>query len=207
MKKLIALLLALTVVAATAAGCTNTKNDETTESTTEATTEATTGETTAENDTASNSAAAVLQKVWDLYGEDEKFFAYGGDGTNMVEGQPAGYTDMEALENQLLLPPDWQSSVTQIGSLFHGMNLNNFTAGCFKLADGVEAAAFADTLHDAALDNQWMCGFPEKLLIADVDGAYTVLVFGLTDFVDAFQGHLTEAYDQVTVRYAEALSE
>ncbi len=150
-------------------------------------------------------ALELLETVWGLYGEDEKFPVFGGDGLNMVDGAPGAYTDMEALQSQLLVPVEEQAKVTEIASLFHGMMLNNFSCGAFKLAEGVDAAAFADTMYAAVTGNQWMCGFPEKVMIATL-GDCVVMVFGLNDAVNPFEAKLTEAYPDAVVKYSEALA-
>lgn len=216
MKKLISLLLVLVMVAAMAAGCGQKDGNTDTTATTAATTEATTAPTetteSVEDITVATqpaaepgTALAVLQDVWALFGENEKFFAFGGDGLNMVDGAPGAYTDMEALTVQLLVPESQQANVTEIASLFHGMMANNFTCGAFKLAEGVDAAAFADTMYNAAKNNQWMCGMPEKVMVAVVDDI-VVLVFGLSDVLDTFEANLVEAYPNAEVKYAEAIA-
>ena len=150
-------------------------------------------------------AVELLETVWALYGDDEKFPVFGGDGLNMVDGAPGAYTDMEALQSQLLVAPEQQANVTEVASLFHGMMLNNFTCGAFKLAEGVDAAAFADMMKEAVTTNRWMCGFPEKYMIAVV-GEYVVMVFGLNDAVNPFEAELTEAYPQTEVKYSGAIA-
>ena len=216
MKKLIALLLVLVMVAAMAAGCNNNETPETTEATTTAPTEATTvpvedttapvEDTNAPVAAASNDAVVVLSNIWNLFGEDEKFFTFGGDGNNMVDGAPGVYADMEALTNQLIVPAEQHANIAEIGALFHGMMLNNFTSGAFKLVEGADAAAFADALHEAVANNRWMCGFPEKMMIAVVDGQYVVLAFGLNDVIGTFEAKLMEAYPEAEVKYAEAIN-
>ena len=151
------------------------------------------------------SALELLETVWALYGDDEKFPVFGGDGINMVDGAPGAYTDMEAQHSQLLVPADQQANDAEIASLFHGMMLNNFSCGAFKLAEGVDAAAFADTMYTAVTGNQWMCGFPEKVMIAVV-GDCVVMVFGLNDAVNPFEAKLVEAYPDAEVKYSEALA-
>ena len=208
MKKLIALLLALVMVIGLVACGNNNETPEVPENNDNAQTPETpeTPEVPEEPVvTGPATALELLETVWGLYGEDEKFFVFGGDGMNMVDGAPGAYTDMEALQSQLLVPAEEQDKVSEIASLFHGMMLNNFTCGAFKMAEGVDAAAFADTLYTAVTGNQWMCGFPEKVMIAVV-GDYVVMVFGLTDVVDTFQAKLTEAYSNTEVKYAEALA-
>ena len=149
------------------------------------------------------SALELLEKVWNLY--EEKFYAFGGDGLNIVDGAPGAYTDMEALQSQLLVPVDQQANISEIASLFHGMMANNFTCGAFKMADGVDAAAFADTMYEAAMNNQWMCGIPERVMVAVV-GDCVVMVFGLNDAVNPFEAKLMEAYSYAEIKYSEAIA-
>lgn len=200
MKKLIALLLALTMVIGLAA-CGNSNNETPETPDVPETTEGTKAPAVSGPAT----ALELLETVWALYGDDEKFPVFGGDGLNMVDGAPGAYTDMEALQSQLLVPAEEQANVTEIASLFHGMMLNNFSCGAFKLAEGVDAAAFADTMYNAVAGNQWMCGFPEKVMIAVV-GDYVVMVFGLNDAVNPFEAKLTEAYPNADIKYTEALA-
>ena len=201
MKKLIALLLALVLVMGLVA-CGEKTPENPTEEPTAAPTDA---PTEAPAPAGPASALELLQTVWALYTDDEKFPVFGGDGLNMVDGAPGAYTDMEGLESQLLVPADKQGDVTEIASLFHGMMLNNFTCGAFKLAEGVDAAAFADVMKEAVTNNRWMCGFPEKYMVAIV-GDCVVLVFGLNDAVNPFEAKLVEAYPDTVVKYSEALA-
>ena len=208
MKKLIALLLALVmVIGLVACGKTPVETPETPSNDAPATEPATepTPEATEPVVAGPATALELLETVWGKFAEDEKFFVFGGDGLNMVDGAPGAYTDMEALQSQLLVPVEEQDKVTEIASLFHGMMLNNFSCGAFKLAEGVDAAAFADTMYTAVTGNQWMCGFPEKVMIAVV-GDCVVMVFGLNDAVNPFEAKLTEAYPDAEIKYSEALA-
>lgn len=196
MKKLIALLLALVLVMGLVACGAKTPEEPEVPGT---------DDTNTPNVVGPASALELLETVWALYGDDEKFPTFGGDGLNMVDGAPGAYTDMEALQSQLLVPADQQENITEIASLFHGMMLNNFSCGAFKLADGVDAATFADSMYEAVSTNQWMCGFPEKVMIAVV-GDCVVMVFGLNDAVNPFEAKLTEAYDFAEIKYSEAIA-
>ena len=207
MKKLIALLLSLVMVIGLVA-CGNNETPEVPENNDNAQTPETPETPNVPEEpvvTGPASALELLETVWGLYGEDEKFFAFGGDGLNMVDGAPGAYTDMEALQSQLIVPVEEQGKISEIASLFHGMMLNNFSCGAFKMAEGEDANAFAETMYTAVTGNQWMCGFPEKVMIAVV-GDYVVMVFGQTDVVDTFQAKLTEAYSNTEVKYSEALA-
>lgn len=219
MKKLIALLLALVMVCAIAAGCANEKPNETTaannettaaaDETTAAADETTEAgdETTANVEIATNGAKEVLDKVWNLYGEDEMFFAMGGDMSNPVDNAPGVYNlEDENLPFQLLLPADQLANVDEAASLIHAMNANTFTGSVFHLVEGADVDAFTAAMQNAVQNNQWMCGFPEKLIVAVIDGEYVLTVFGVNDAIDPFETKLAEAYPEAVIAYNEAIA-
>lgn len=152
------------------------------------------------------SALEVLENVWALYGDDEKFPTMGGDMNNIVDGAPGAYglEDVETLGVQLLVPADQVANITEAASLFHGMMLNNFTCGAFKVAD---AAAFAEVMHTAIANNPWMCGMPEKMVIATIGDEYVVAMFGVNGAVNPFETKLTAAYPTANVVYSEAITD
>ena len=148
------------------------------------------------------SAVEVLENVWALYNEEtEKFFAMGGDFDAPVDNAPGAATNAEWLEFSLLIPNAELANVTEAASLMHGMNANTFTAGCYKVAD---VDAFAATMQNAIQNNQWMCGFPENLYIANV-GGYCVVAFGLNDTMNVFKTHMAEAYPSAIELVNEAI--
>ena len=63
-----------------------------------------------------------------------------------------------------------------------------------KLAEGVTAADFGAAMKDAVLNNQWMCGFPDSLLIRALGDSYVVMAFGVNDAMTPFESHLTSVY-------------
>ena len=149
------------------------------------------------------SALELLETVWNDYGDDEKFPAVGGDFSeeNNVENGPGNYdlTDREALDAALGLPQTAQ--VDQAASLIHMMNANTFTAAAYHATEDAEALATA--LRDNIQQRQWMCGFPDKVVVA-VKGEYVVSVFGKNDPVDAFASRLSGIYGAQLV-YDEAI--
>ena len=183
MKKILALILAMIMVLSFAA-CGNTATEENTE------TEVTVG-----------SALEILETVWGEFGEDEKFFAMGGDYDNMVDSAPGTVTNADYIAGVLLVPAG--TEVAEAAGLVHGMNLNTFTAGAFKVAD---AAAFAETMHEAIASNQWMCGFPDKMVIATIGNEYVVAAFGVNDAINPFEEKLAAAYPAAEIVYSEAIA-
>ena len=193
MKKLIALLLALVMMLSMAA-CQSSDNNEEDEN---------------ENvEKTVNSSLEVLEKVWEAYGEDEMFPVIGGNMESPVDGAPGNY-DMTYAENltyNLLIPADQLANVDEAATMIHMMNANTFTAGVVHLTEGTDAAAFAETMQGAIQSNQWMCGFPDSLLIVVFDGEYVLVAYGVNDAMDPFQTHLEETYPEAEILYDEAIA-
>ena len=141
------------------------------------------------------SALEILETVWAEYAEEEKFPIIGGSMAAPVDGAPGSY-DLadENITYNLLIPADQLTNVTEAASMIHMMNANTFTCAAFKLADGVTAADFGAAMKDAVLNNQWMCGFPDSLLIRAFGDSYVVMAFGVNDAMTPFESHLTAAY-------------
>jgi len=197
MKKLIALLLVAVMLLATLAGCTGGKPEET-EAPTEAVTEP--------EVQVPGSALEILENVWALYGEEEKFPVMGGDMNNLVDGAPGSYdvADVEGMSYYFLLPAEQAANVDDAASLLHGMMLNNFTCGVFHVTG--DASSFADVMHEAVKNNQWMCGFPDKMLISIIGGEYVLVAYGINDAMGPFQEKLLTAYPDAQIAYDEAVA-
>lgn len=75
----------------------------------------------------------------------------------------------------------------------HFMNLHNLTVTAYHVADAVNVSAFVDAMKADVESNQWICGFPEKFIIASVDTDCVVVAFGSTDNVDFFVSNLADA--------------
>ena len=191
MKKFISVILALTLVLSMAACGGN---------------NASTGETEPAGAVAA-SALEILENIWNQYGEDEKFAVIGGNMEAPVDGAPGNY-DMAYAENltyNLLVPADSLASVDEAATVIHMMNANTFTSGVVHLTEGTDVAAFVQTMRDAVQNNQWMCGFPETLVIAVIGNEYVLVAFGVNDAMTPFQTHLAEAYADADVQVNEAI--
>ena len=207
MKKLIAMLLALVLVMGLVA-CGNKTNNETTpvETTADTTPADMGGEdaVTPDAPAATNGASTVLTNIWNGVAEDSKFFAMGGDFNNMVDGAPGVYSlEDEGLTSTLLIPAEQIANVDEAASLVHAMMLNNFTAGMFHVTGDV--AAFVEAMHTAIANNPWMCGMPEKMIIAVIDGEYVLACFGINDAVNPFETALCTVYPNAEIKYNEAI--
>ena len=149
------------------------------------------------------SALNILETVWNTYGEDEKFSVVGGDFSeaNLKEDAPGVFDlkDRALADSELGLPET--AAVDEAASLVHMMNANTFTAAAYH-ATG-DTAELAQQLRDNIMQRQWMCGFPDKLVVAEVD-EYVVAVFGAEDLIDTFMTHLNGIYG-VHAAYDEAI--
>lgn len=182
MKKIFALLLAAVMVLSLAA-CTD-KGSE--------------GGATSPSGAQTNqpkSALEILEKVWSKYSTDEKFPATGGSEKHMKEDKPGKFdvSDAEALDFELGFPKAQASEIDDAASLMHMLNENNFSCGVYHVKDSGNAEALAGKIKENILARQWLCGFPEKLVILTV-GDYIVSVFGAGELTDTFVAKLSAEY-------------
>lgn len=189
MKKIVSMLLVLATVAVMAAGCASTKTDDN-------------GTPIAE------SALEILQTVWGKFSDEEKFPVYGGDSANMVDGAPGEFSigDTDGLNHNLLVPETQLANIDQAASMIHGMMVNNFTCGVFRLKDGADAAAFADAMRDSFKNNRWLCGQPEQLLVAMLGDRYVLAAFGLGEVLTVFQSKLNTAYPDAQTKHTGSIA-
>ena len=152
------------------------------------------------------SALNILETAWNTYGEDEKFAVAGGDFSegNAREDAP-GVFDLKnraLVDSELGLPET--AAVDEAASLVHMMNANTFTAAAYH-ATG-DTAELAQQLRDNIMQRQWMCGFPDKLVIATL-GNYVVSVYGDEELVNTFRDKLQAAYSDAAIAYDEMIGE
>ena len=143
---------------------------------------------------------ALLTKVWDSYTDDEKFPAAGGDYETSVDDAPGAFDPSNAdnLNFLLTVPTEDASLIDDAASLMHMMNANTFTCGALRVKNGDDAAKLAEDLRDAIQNKQWMCGFPDKLIVVSVDN-YLISCFGAEDLVNTFRDKLQAAYSGAVV--------
>jgi len=154
------------------------------------------------------SALEVLENIWALYGDADKFPVMGGDPANGAMDAPAVWSSdvLVDLSYSLQLAEAEMEKVADAATMIHMMNANNFTGAVLHLNEGEDAAAFAANAKDSILAAQWMCGFPEKLIIADLGGNYLLVAFGINDAMGPFEAKLTEAYASANILYSENIA-
>ena len=157
--------------------------------------------------TANTQSAQILNNIWQAFAEDERFAAYGGAIENSVTDAP-GDLDMqntEELTTRYLLPENSLQEVTEGASLVHMMNSNIFTGVVVKLSADAAAEDLAKAWRDTIQGNRWICGMPDRLLLADVDGQHLLMVFASKDIMTTFENKLTGQYPQARILYNEAV--
>lgn len=215
MKKIFALFLTVVSLTFCLAGCRMGSNTDTTPSTqpTMQPTQPTTPATTPTNATdptggmhaAKTDSARILANIWAAYADDERFAVYGGAVENSVADGP-GDLDMmntDELTSRYLLPESHLTLVQEGASLVHLMNNNIFTAAVFKLTDSQRLNTVAKDLRDNIQQNRWICGQPDKLLIADMGDGQLLMVFASTDAMEAFRTNMGKVYPDVKTLYNE----
>lgn len=147
-------------------------------------------------------AKELLTTVWNSYEEDEKFAIAGGDMTeeNMTEDAPGtfGITDADELDRMLGFPAADAEKIDNAASIMHMMNANTFTCGAYHLKNADDVKSVAADLKENVMNRQWMCGFPDKLVVISVDD-YLVSVFGNEELVNTFKDKLTQTYENAKV--------
>ena len=149
---------------------------------------------------------SVLNTVWGTYSEDEKFPAAGGDYEHAVDGAPGSFdvSDGDSLAYQLTFPAGDAGLIDSAAALTHMMNSNTFTCGAFHVASKDNVSQLAQDLRSEFQGKHWMCGFPDKLVVASM-GQYVVSVYGDEELVNTFRDKLKGSYPSVTVLYDENL--
>ena len=202
MKKKIVLLMC-TVLMMVLVGCGQTNAGQSND------TETSDGDTTETVSVDAVDSADLLTKVWNTYEEADKFPIGGGDYENMVMDTVGAFdvTKTEDLDSLLGMPAAGAAMIDDAASMMHMMNANTFTAGAYHLTDASNQQALADALKDNIMNRQWMCGFPDTLLIASVGGEYMVSAFGNAEIIETFKTKLQEQYELTEVIYEESLTE
>ena len=160
-------------------------------------------------DVAVADATELLTTVWGTYEEADMFPIAGGDYENSVMDAPAKFdvSKVEDLDAILGLPQDSASLIDDAASVMHMMNANTFTCGAYHVADAANTQTLADSLKENIMNRQWMCGFPDTLIIVTVGDDYVVSAFGNAEIIETFKTKLQDSYDVAEVLYEESLVE
>ena len=222
MKKLIALTLALLMLTMSFVACNKTETPaETTEAVENNQTEApVVEETEAVVELPYKSAVELLQIIFEKYNaaqttEDTMLWVCGGNINNFDTCNPEGPAAFVALDNEdynqnLGIPAAEADKIASAASMFNMMNANTFNCFTVQLNDGVDADAFISTLKDNILARQWICGAPEKLVIAKAPGNCIIAVWGVVEFggiVDPVAQSFATSVEGATIVVEQAIAQ
>ncbi len=144
----------------------------------------------------------LLNTVWDSYDEDDRFSAAGGENMGGPGEMTGDLGSAEAVETMLLLPASDYDKVSDVACLMHMMNANTFTCGVYSVVDSADTEAITADISDKIMNNQWMCGFPDKMFVATY-GNCIISAFGNADIMDKFKENLTAVYPEVSFAYEQ----
>ena len=151
----------------------------------------------ADKPASSGDPLSILSTVWNTYSEDEMFAS--------TEPMSMDVGDTDTLVYQLTFPADDAALIDSAAALLHMMNMNTFTCGALRTASADDAAKLASDLRDAIQAKQWMCGFPDKLVIATMD-KYVIGMYGDEELINTFRDKLLASYSAAAVVYDEAIA-
>ena len=126
----------------------------------------------------------------------------------MVMDGPGKYdvSDVEGLDAQLGFPQASVALIDDAASLVHMMNANTFTAGAYYVSDANEVELLVEDMKDNILNRQWICGFPDTLIIVGIGDNTVVSAFGNAEIIDTFETKLLSVYGGAKVLCEESLN-
>ena len=195
MKKILALTLALLMLTMCFVACNKDGNADDTTTPADDTADTTTPvveDTTPAPELAYKSALEMLQIIFEKYNaaqatDDTKLWVCGGNVNNFETTNPEGPAAFVALDNEdynqnLGFPAAEAGKIVSAASMFNMMNANTFNCFTIQLTEDTDVDATINTLKDNILARQWICGSPEKLVIAKAPGNYIIAVWGVVEF-------------------------
>lgn len=156
-------------------------------------------------------ATEILTNTWVEYNnavsEELKFPVGGGNIENfeLVVMDTAGKCDTslegakDTLTASFCIPTEAIEMTDDVATMMNMMMANNFSSAAYHIADKANVEKVVADIKDATLNNPWLCGFPEKLIVVTVNGDYVVSAFGNGQVIDAFKTAITTVYDDAAV--------
>lgn len=190
MKKTLSIVLALMMVLAMLvfAGCSKEENNG--------------GENSDVSTPTIESAVDFYTEVWAAFGSDKQFACAGGDADHMAEA-PAQFaindTNADTFKYLLHVTDELYAMLDDdAATLQHMMNTNTFSSAVVRLKDPTLASEFAESYKTEIQAQQWMCGFPDKVVVISV-GDYVVMAYGQEDNINNLVAACTAVEAQSTV--------
>lgn len=148
----------------------------------------------------------IMNLIWNNIPEDGKFSCFGGNqDENATMDAPADFdiSDTDGMTYMLLIPEAEQKNIDNAASLVHMMNANTFTGAVVRV-NGADVASVANAIKDNVMNNQFMCGFPDKLIVLTT-GEYIIYAFGSEDTINNFKAAVVQSVESVTQVCEESL--
>jgi hypothetical protein len=157
--------------------------------------------------TSDTKSAELLAAIWNRYAQEERFASYGGTVEHSISDAPGDLDlgNIDELTGKYLIPSDRVEQLEDAASLVHMMNSNIFTAAVVELSDVAQLGAFAESWRDAIRQNRWICGQPDRMVMAVPEQGRVLMAFGSSDAMDVFETHMKEAYPSIRILYQEAV--
>jgi len=151
------------------------------------------GESTQKN--GAKDAADVINKSWEKY--DGEKFPVGSINAQEepVDGKAVNFDvkKVETATSLLHVSEEALGKVQEVAFMMNMMNQNQFTVASYRVKSA-DAEGLVSSLKESIKGTQWMCGFPDVLVIYTVNGEYVVAAFGNTQAIDGFEKGLTDAF-------------
>ena len=85
--------------------------------------------------------------------------------------------------------------IDDAASLQHGMNVNNFSAIAYHLVEGADMQKLMDDIKTKTMNNQWLCGHPDRLIMITIGDEYLVTAYGNGEVIENFKAKVLSLYD------------
>ena len=163
-------------------------------------------------------ATEILTKAWAEYNntvsDDYKFPVGGGNLENfeLVVMDNAGKCDLtlegakDSISVSYCIPLETLEMVDDNGNMMNMMMANNFSASAYHVTDSANVETVVASIKDATVNNMWMCGMPDTLIIVTI-GDYVVSAFGNGEVIEYFKTAITTVYSNATVVVEENLAQ
>lgn len=156
------------------------------------------------------SALDFYNQVWSVFNASGEFPGCGGDSAHATDSAPGQFdlNEENAAQFQYLLHVDqelYDMLDQDAATLLHMMNTNTLTSAVARLKEPNRASEFAEGYKTAIQSQQWMCGFPEQMVVIGV-GDYVVMAFGHTDNITNLISACTTVAPEATVLVSEAIT-
>ena len=112
----------------------------------------------------------------------------------------------EGLTTTYCVPEDAIAKMDDFATGMHMMMSNNFTTVAAHVTSASDVESVVSGIKDATLNNQWMCGMPDTLIIVTI-GDYVVSAFGNGEVIEYFKTAITTVYTDATVAVEENLAQ